>query len=249
MDAVTDKSQRPLRERRLLLVGLFLAALTLLLGLSRIFSLELWVVAALNWVDDLGRWGILVFILLYVVFCICAVPDLLPNLVAGMVWGAPTATLAVSIGRMLGSSISFLLMRTLVSNWLQPFIEEHPRFNLIRRAVSEEGFKIIVLLRLCPVFPINFLHYALGLTNVSLLTYMAATFVGMLPRTFLVSYFGATGRGMADLYSGNVEEGAQPLLFIGGLVLTLLVTLLIAWIAHRSIKKIADSLPEPESRS
>lgn len=244
MGSGTEKAPRPWRERRMLQVGIVLGVLTLLLGLSRIFALELWVVAVLSTVDDMGRWGILVFMLLYIVFCICAVPDLAPNLVAGMIWGTPTATLAVSFGRMLGASASFLIMRNLVSHWLQPIIQEHPRFDLIRRAVSEEGFKIIVLLRLCPVFPINFLHYALGLTNVSLPTYMAATFVGMLPRTFLVAYFGATGRSLADLYSGNVEEGFQPLFFVGGLVLTLLVTALLAWTAHRSLKKVVESLPE-----
>ncbi len=244
MDQLADKRRRSKREQRMVVLAIILGVLTLLLVLSRIFSLQLWVVTVLQWVDDLGSWGILVFILLYIVFCVCAVPDLLPNLVAGMVWGAPLATVAVSIGRMLGSSISFLLMRTIASTWLQPFFEDHPRFNLIRRAVSEEGFKIIVLLRLCPVFPINFLHYTLGLTNVSLLTYMSATFLGMLPRTFLVSYFGSTGRSMADLYSGNLEEGTQPQIFAGGLVLTLLVTALLAYIAHRSIKKVTASLTE-----
>ena len=50
-----------------------------------------------------------------------------------------------------------------------------PRFVAIERAVSARGRRIVLLLRLSPVVPFNFLNYALGLTTISVWDFVFAS--------------------------------------------------------------------------
>ena len=59
------------------------------------------------------------------------------------------------------------------------------KFASIDRAVGDQGRKIVFLLRLSPVFPFTLLNYAFGLTQVKLLQYVVASWIGMLPGTVM----------------------------------------------------------------
>ena len=70
-------------------------------------------------------------------------------------------------------------------------IASYPRFQAIDRAVGEQGFKIVLLTRLSPIFPFNLLNYAFGLTKVRLWQYVLASWIGMLPGTIMYVYLGS----------------------------------------------------------
>jgi uncharacterized membrane protein YdjX (TVP38/TMEM64 family) len=60
--------------------------------------------------------------------------------------------------------------------------------------------KVIVLSRLLPIVSFDVVSYGAGLTKMSLKTFSVATFLGMLPLTFVYNYFGSVvmvGRGLA----------------------------------------------------
>ena len=83
-----------------------------------------------------------------------------------------------------------------------------PRFAAIDRAVGAQGRKIVFLLRLSPVFPFTLLNYALGLTRVRFVDYLVAS-IGMLPGTLLYVYYGKLAGDVAALAGGAaVEKGA-----------------------------------------
>jgi len=118
-----------------------------------------------------------------------------------------------------------------------------PKFAAMAEAVKQDGFKIVILLRLCPLFPTIMLNYLLGLTRVRLRAYAAGTLIGMLPRTIVVTYIGSGARSLADVSSGNaLNPTAHPVLFWSGLVLSLFVAVLLGYKARQILKKTTGDI-------
>ena len=118
-----------------------------------------------------------------------------------------------------------------------------PKFAAIDEAVGKEGFKIVLLLRLSPVFPFNLLNYALGLTRVSFRNYALASLIGMLPGILMYVYFGSAARSLAEVTAGKVQGGiAGQIFFWAGLVATIAVALFVTRIARKSLKNAEASV-------
>ncbi len=137
-----------------------------------------------QWVESLGVWGPVVFILGYAVAAVAFVPGSLLTLAAGAIFGLAKGTIYTLIGATLGASAAFLVARYVARGAIERRIAGNARFAAIDRAVGREGFKIVALLRLSPIFPFNLLNYSLGLTKVGFLPYLLAS-IAMLPGTVL----------------------------------------------------------------
>jgi uncharacterized membrane protein YdjX (TVP38/TMEM64 family) len=137
-----------------------------------------------EWVDGLGFWGPAVFIAGYVVTTVAFIPGAVMTLAAGAVFGLPKATAYVLTGATLGSAVAFLFSRHLAREAVAARVAGNARFAAIDRAVGTQGFKMVLLMRLSPVFPYNLLNYSLGLTTVRFTDYALAS-IGMLPGTLL----------------------------------------------------------------
>lgn len=218
---------------------LFFGIIAAWYGLSRIIPLDTWLLGVMGWIEGLGIWGPVIFILLYLPSCVLMFPDLVPNAAAGAIWGVGVGTVAASLGRMLGSAATFLVTRKIAGRWMDRKMAADPQFAAVSDALAREGFRFVVLLRLCPLFPVIMLNYALGLTRISLPAYALGTLIGMIPRTFVVAYIGAGTRSLADLASGDgVNVHAHPVLYWGGLALSLLIVILLAHKARKMINAV-----------
>ncbi len=188
------------------------------------------------WVDGLGVWGPLVFVLGYAVAVVAFVPASILTLAAGAIFGVASGTAYVLAAATLGAASSFLVARHLARDAVERRLAGNARFAALDRAVGAEGRKIVFLLRLSPVFPFTLLNYGLGLTNVRFADYLIAC-VGMIPGTLLYVYSGKLAGDVAVLASGApVEQGAgyYTLLTIG-LVATVVVTTLVTRLARRAL--------------
>lgn len=197
-----------------------------------------------TWVEDLGFWGPIVFILGYAGATLAFVPGSVLTLAAGAIFGLVEGTLYVFVAATLGSTLAFLVARHAARERIEKRIEGDARFAAIDRAVGAEGRKIVFLLRLSPVFPFNLLNYALGLTRVRLVDYFVAS-LGMLPGTLLYVYTGKIIGDVAAVAGGaGPERGPGSWLLVGvGLVATLLVTIIVTRIARRAL---AEATGEPD---
>ena len=102
-------------------------------------------------------------------------------------------------------------------------------------AVAEAGWKIVLLVRLSPVFPFGLLNYAFGVTRVKFTHYLLASWIGMMPGTVLYVYLGTLARAAtASDQSRTVWEWAALLL---GLLATLAVVLYVGRIAKRAMSQ------------
>lgn len=190
------------------------------------------------WVQTLGFWGPLAFIVIYALAVVGFVPGALLTLAGGAIFDLVSGTIYVFTAAVLGSCAAFLMARYVARDAIAKRIDENPKFASIDRAVGEQGLKIIFLLRLSPAFPFTFLNYALGLTRVSLRDYALASF-GMIPGTILYVYYGKLIGDVAALASGAApEKGAAYYAVLGvGLVATVVVTAFVTRVATRALKQ------------
>lgn len=188
------------------------------------------------WVDSLGFWGPVVFVLGYAVATVAFIPGVLLTLAAGAMFGLLEGTLYVFVGATLGASAAFLLGRYVARGAIERRLEGKERFRAIDGAVGRHGFKIVFLMRLSPVFPYNLLNYALGLTRVRFADYLLACF-GMIPGTFLYVYYGKLIGDVAAVAAGaDVERGWEYWTFLAaGAAATIVVTWFITRLARRSL--------------
>ena len=208
------------------------AFLVVIVGVLVIFPIGEWIEAGAERARSMGTAGILVFAALYAVGTVFAVPGAALTLIAGGAFGFGAGTLAVWLGATAGLAIAFLAARKLARDRVARWLAAKPSFAAVDRAVAAEGWKIVLLTRLTPIFPFTFLNYAYGVTAVSFPAYAVASAVGILPGSLFYIYLGSS---VAQTISGQVEQ-VELLLRIFGVAAFALVTILITRIARRALR-------------
>jgi uncharacterized membrane protein YdjX (TVP38/TMEM64 family) len=203
------------------------------------------------WVRRAGTWGALVFGLVYVVATVLMLPGSVLTLGAGFLYGPLWGSLLVSPASVAGATLAFLLSRGRARGWVEQRMGSRPRFVAVDRAIEQEGFKTVVLLRLSPVFPFVLLNYALGLTKVRTSHYVLGSALGMLPGTVFFVYTGSLVQNVATLAQGQAPSGGfgKQLFLVLGLVATFVVTWSITRAARRALDRSLRSGGDAERQS
>ena len=237
-DAKAEHGDRKPRSVRLWIAA---AAIVALVTLSFVLPVKDYFLSVLEWIDQLGTWGPVFLAAIYILACVLFLPGSILTLGAGFLFGVVKGTIIVSIASILGATAAFLVGRFLARDWIAAKVAGHPKFAAIDEAVGREGFKIVFLTRLSPIFPFNALNYGFGLTNVPLWKYFLASWIGMLPGTVMFVYLGATLGTLAEVAAGRRERTpGEWILFIVGLVVTVVVTVIVTRIARRALKQSVD---------
>jgi len=184
--------------------------------------------------------------------CVFMLPGAILTLGAGAVFGVVNGLLLVSLSSTVGATAAFLVGRYLAREAVARRIEDNATFRSIDEAVASEGWKIVGLTRLSPVFPFNLLNYAFGLTRVSLRDYVLASWIGMIPGTAMYVYLGSLAGSLAELGQAAGARSrtlAEWVLFVIGLFATMAVTLVITRIARRALKRRLNPLQSGTRRS
>jgi len=195
--------------------------------------------AALDWIGKLGPWGPMIFIGIYVVATVLFIPGSVLTLGAGAVFGVALGSVCVSISATLGATAAFLVGRYLARDAIARKIARNEKFAAIDRAVADEGWKIVFLTRLSPVFPFTLLNYAFGLTRVRLSHYVLASWIGMMPGTVMYVYLGS----LVNVGAGHRQRTTGEWVLYGvGLLATIAVTVFVTRLARKALaKKISRS--------
>jgi uncharacterized membrane protein YdjX (TVP38/TMEM64 family) len=209
-------------------VGLALLCVTLIVAWF-LLPVGKWAGSLQAWIDHFGPWGPLVFGLIYVVAVVLLVPGSALTLAAGFAygaWGAPLAVVAATIG----ASLAFLIARYMVREKVRSFMRGRRKLQAVEKAVNEDGWKIVGLVRLSPLVPFNMQNYFFGITDIPFAHYVAATFIGIIPGAVVNVYVGMIGGIMSD---GAVGGPLQWSFFAVGLV----VSVVVAWMITRKAKE------------
>lgn len=200
-------------------------------------------------IHDMGAMAPLLFGAVYVLAVVLFVPGSILTMGAGFVFGIVEGTITVSIASTLGAAAAFLLGRTIARPWIEEIANRNPKFRAFDEAIKQKGFRIVLLLRLSPVFPFNLLNYSLGLTSVSFRDYVLASWIGMLPGALLYIYIGSTLKNLTDLAAGKIDNGAATWALFGvGLVATVIATSIVARLARRALREATHEKCDSENR-
>ncbi len=215
-----------------------LLALVALLAAFRFLPIQELLRRSLDWVAGLGPAGVAAFVVIYVLACVFMLPGSVLGLGAGAIYGVVKGAAIVSVASTLGATAAFLVGRHLARERVARMIAGNERFRAIDEAVGREGWKIVGLTRLSPVFPFNLLNYGYGLTAVRLRDYFFASWAGMFPGTVLYVYLGSLAGSLASLDgSGGGRSPGQWALYGVGLLATIAVTVFVTRIARAALAK------------
>jgi len=231
-----------------LLLGVFLCLGTLLAFAPGVCDCTL---ASLEWVDGIGPWGPVALLAIYVVATLVMIPGTLLTLGAGAIFGLWTGTLTVVIGSNFGALAAFPLGRSLFCGWARSIVKKNNHLSVLDRAIAQNGFRIVFLTRLSPIFPFNLLNYAFGVTRVSTKDYVVASVLGMLPGTFLYVYLGTSAGNLLALRNSSESDSLSMMQFAIGLLITLVLTVYLHRLAQNQLERdrLSCLIEEPTSDS
>src|SRR5712671_5476015 len=214
------------------IILIVLAAVAILYGAHRLGAGPV-LRNALDWIRGLGPLAPIAFIAIYIAACVLFLPGSILTIGAGVIFGVVRGTIYVS-------TAAFLVGRYFARDWIAKKLDGNTKFKAIDEAVGREGWKIVLLTRLSPVFPFNLLNYAYGLTRVTLRDYFFASWAGMIPGTILYVYIGSlsgdlAGAGTAS--GGGARTPAGWALDAVGFIATVAVVVYVTRIGSRALRE------------
>ncbi|MFN0110536.1 MAG: TVP38/TMEM64 family protein [Blastocatellia bacterium] len=194
-----------------------------------------WLAQLQSLIKSLGGFAPVAYVLVYVATTVLMIPGSVLTIGAGGLFGLWVGFAVVVAGANIGALCAFLLARTFLRERVARWAAGNPKFAAIDKAIGREGFKMVLLLRLSPVFPFSLLNYLLGLTTVKTGEYVLANLIGMLPATFMIVYIAATAR---DALSADGLGAWQIALRIVGLLATIAVVVIVTRIARKALAQV-----------
>ena len=192
-----------------------------------------------------GAWSAIGYPLLFALCNILLLPGGLLSVGAGFFFGLWWGFLIVLLGNSIAAAISFALSRSLGQRWFSRKFAQNPTLNLLEPAVESEGWKIIFLSQLHPLFPTSLLNYLYGLTRIRFRTYMVWTSIGRAPGLFLYVYLGTLGQFGLNLVRGKTHPRTVEYWTWGGaFITTALLFIVLSRIAFRAIQRSQRSVVE-----
>jgi uncharacterized membrane protein YdjX (TVP38/TMEM64 family) len=224
------------------LVALIIIVVALFLAM-RFLPIQQWLRNFNDWVSQMGVAGIFIFIGVYAVATVLLASGAILTIGAGFAFGLWKGFLAVSVGATLGASLAFLVARFIARDKVEAIAKGNEKFRNIDNAIAKQGAKLVFLLRLSPVIPFNLSNYFYGLTSVKFWPYVLASWIGMMPGTFLYVYIGTAGKAAVSAAAGGeaIKHGWQYWAFMSvGLAATIIVTIWVTKIARDALKSQSD---------
>jgi uncharacterized membrane protein YdjX (TVP38/TMEM64 family) len=218
------------------LSGLILVAIALFF-LSRNFPLVDILAAIQQRVMHWGAWSAICYPLLYACCNVLLLPGGVLSIGAGFFFGLWWGFLIALLGNVIGAAISFFISRWIGQQWLRRKLMRNATLVALEPAVEREGWKIILLSQLHPLFPTSLLNYLYGLTRIRFRTCMLWVAIGQAPGLFLYSYLGTLGQLGLNLARGKTHPRSVEYFFwLGGFVSAAVVLILLGRIALRLLK-------------
>jgi uncharacterized membrane protein YdjX (TVP38/TMEM64 family) len=177
------------------------------------------------WFDGLGFWAPVIFILVWIAACIFFLPGLPVTIVGALVFGPVLGTVYSSVGATLGATAAFLVGRYAARGMVEGLIQKNKALRKIDDGVEKQGWRMLMITRLVPVFPFNAQNYVYGLTKISLPTYIVVSFLCMLPGCVAFNFMAGSVR--------TGEFGKALIYLAAGAIVFVILSLLPGWIKKK----------------
>ena len=237
---MTEKIKKTNWMKLIIATAVILAGIALIryLGLFQYISMQN-IMNLKAWINGLGAVGPLVYILLFIAACLFFLPGLPVAILGGLAFGPIMGSVWASIGSTAGAALAFLVARYVARDMVEGWAQANPLFKKIDDGVAAQGWRMLMITRLVPVFPFNLQNYAYGLTKIGFPTYVLVSWICMLPGAIAFTFMGGA------IVSGEGNIG-RIFMYLGiGAVVLVLISLIPGWIKKRS--GLADLEKEGET--
>ncbi len=168
-------------------------------------------------VESMGPMGYVYFGAVYTIAEILAIPAIPLTASAGYLFGVRDGTAVVLLSASIAAAVSFIIGRTFLRTYVEKLLEDYPEFQKIDKAIGKEGFKLMLLLRISPIFPFALSNYLYGVTSIQFWPFFWGTMIGFTPGTIAYVFTGEIGK---SLTLESAAATAQPwYVYAGGLAL------------------------------
>jgi len=188
-----------------------------------------------------GVWSAICYPLLYACCNVLLLPGGVLSVGAGFFFGLWWGFAIALLGNVGGAAISFFISRSIGRQWLRRKFSRNRTFVALEPAIDKEGWKIILLSQLHPLFPTSLLNYLYGLTRIRFKTCMLWVAVGQAPGLFLYSYLGTLGQLGLNLARGRSHPRVvEYWIWLGGFVTAAIILIILGRIALKLIKRAQE---------
>lgn len=181
----------------------------------------------------LGPLAPVVFILIWIAVCVFLLPGLPVSIVGGLVFGAIWGSVWTTIGANLGAAAAFLIGRYAARDMVAGWMQKNASLRKIDEGVESQGWRMLMITRLVPIFPFNLQNYVYGLTKIKFSTYLLVTLPCMLPATIAFNFAAGSAREVI-LSGGQPEAVKRTIIYLAiAAVAFVLVSLIPGWVKKR----------------
>ncbi|MGO4264345.1 MULTISPECIES: TVP38/TMEM64 family protein [unclassified Stenotrophomonas] len=185
-----------------------------------------------------GLVGAVAFGLVFVLAAAALVPASPLTAIAGYLYGPIWGAFLISPAGIASAALAFLIGRHLARPWVRRRLHRSRQLSAVDKAVAGQGLRLVLLLRLALIVPFAPLSYALGASRVSSKDFLWASWLGLLPGTFLYAYLGSLASNVEQILRGRAGPPSemQWLTWLGfGAALVAIVV--VAGLARHAISK------------
>jgi len=219
----------------LLVVGL------LFFFLSRLFPVVDILADVQQHVMRWGAWSAIWYPILYACCNVLLLPGGVLSVGAGFFFGLWWGFLIALVGNVGGAAISFFISRSLGQQWLKRKLLRNQTLVALEPAIEKEGWKIILLSQLHPLFPTSLLNYLYGLTQIRFRTCMLWVAIGQAPGLFLYSYLGTLGQLGLNLARGKTHPRViEYWVWLGGFASAAIILILLGRVALKLLQHVQE---------
>ena len=219
---------------------LALAALVVFI-LGRLFPLD----KLVGWLHvNVARyqpWSTLAYPVVHAVSNLLLLPAGVLVIGSGFLFGLWRGFLLALTGHLLGAAGAFWISRTFGRRFIERHLASRPQWQALDLAIVREGWKIVFLSQLSPLFPTSLFNYCYGLTRLRFWPCMFWIAVGWSPGMFLYAYLGRMGQFGWKVWQGGSQPGTvQYAAWIAGLLVSVGVTLTLGQMASRLLREARE---------
>lgn len=221
--------------------GLIVVAILFTVG-GHFFPLADWIALIQQRVMRLGAWSAIWYPLLYACCNVLLLPGGLLSIGGGFFFGLWWGFLIILVGNVTGAAISFVISRWFGHHWLRRRLLRNATLEALEPAVEREGWRLILLSQLHPLFPTSLLNYLYGLTTMRFRTCMLWVAIGQAPGLFLYAYVGTLGQLGLNLVRGKSHPRIlEYWIWGGGLCVSAIILIALGRISLRLLQEAQDA--------
>jgi len=221
--------------------AIFAAAVALILVLSQFLPVMDFIVRLQQRVAGWGAWSAVCYPLLFALCNLLLLPGGILCVGSGFFFGLWWGFFIVLVGNIIAAAVSFTIARSIGQQWFRAKISRHPKLAALVPAVEREGWKIVVLSQLHPLFPTSLVTYLYGLSRIPFRTYLLWVIIGRVPGLFLYVYLGTLGQYGLNLLQGKSHPRVVEYWVWGGaFVISGLILIVLGRIAINALEKVDE---------